>query len=76
MERIYSPREFGKLVGRAVNTLQRWDRKGILVAYRYPTGRRFYTHEHLLQCCGRDLEFATEKDTKNEHYQDHRSRPA
>lgn len=44
--KIYSPQEFGKLIGKSVSTLQRWDRKGILKAYRTPrTNRRYYTHK-------------------------------
>jgi hypothetical protein len=30
MKDTYSPKEFGKLIGKAVVTLQKWDRKGIL----------------------------------------------
>src|SRR6266566_9009774 len=37
MEHIYSPKQFGKLIGKSVNTLQKWDRKGILPASRTPT---------------------------------------
>ena len=52
MKSTYSPREFGALIGRAVNTLQRWDRQGILKAYRTPTNRRYYTHEQYLEFIG------------------------
>jgi putative resolvase len=52
MEHTYSPKEFGKLIGKSVNTLQKWDRKGILSAYRSPTNRRYYTHEQYLQYRG------------------------
>lgn len=52
MEQTYSPGKFGKLIGRSVNTLQKWDRKGILPAYRSPTNRRYYTHEQYLQYRG------------------------
>lgn len=31
-----------------MNTLQKWDRKGILPAFRTPTNRRYYTHEQFL----------------------------
>ena len=31
-----------------MNTLQKWDRKGILPAFRTPTNRRYYTHEQYL----------------------------
>src|SRR5437588_5175077 len=48
MEHAYSPKQFGKLIGKSVNTLQKWDRKGILPAFRTPTNRRYYTHEQYL----------------------------
>lgn len=44
---MYAPREFGKLIGKCVKTLQRWDKAGILPAYRTPTNRRYYTQEQL-----------------------------
>src|SRR5438067_12255174 len=52
MEHTYSPQEFGKLIGRTTNTLQKWDRKGILPAFRSPTNRRYYTHDQYLQYRG------------------------
>jgi predicted site-specific integrase-resolvase len=52
MGNTYTPQEFGKLIGRTTNTLQKWDRKGILKAYRSPTNRRYYTHEQYLQYRG------------------------
>jgi len=52
MEHTYSPKRFGKLIGKSVNTLQKWDRKGILPAFRSPTNRRYYTHEQYLQYRG------------------------
>src|SRR5436309_5782805 len=48
MDNIYSPQEFGRLIGRKTKTLQKWDRKGILKAHRSPTNRRYYTHDHYL----------------------------
>ncbi len=52
MEHTYSPQVFGKLIGRTTNTLQKWDRKGILRAYRSPTNRRYYTHDQYFQYRG------------------------
>lgn len=52
MEHTYSPKNFGKLIGKSVNTLQKWDRQGILHAFRRPTNRRYYTHEQYLQYRG------------------------
>jgi putative resolvase len=48
MKTMYSPKEFGQLIGKSVITLQKWDRKGILKAHRSPTNRRYYTHEQYL----------------------------
>ena len=49
MDNTYSPKEFGKLIGRTTNTLQKWDREGKLKAHRTPTtNRRYYTHDTYL----------------------------
>jgi predicted site-specific integrase-resolvase len=48
MDTTYSPKQFGLMIGRSVNTLQKWDRKGILKAHRSPTNRRYYTHDQYL----------------------------
>lgn len=42
-----TPKEFGNKIGKSVNTLQRWDRNGILKAGRTPTNRRYYTQEQV-----------------------------
>jgi putative resolvase len=52
MDNTYSPKEFGRLIGRTVNTLQKWDREGILKAHRSPTNRRYYTHDQYLEYRG------------------------
>ncbi len=52
MKNIYSPAEFGALIGRAVITLQKWDRIGQLTAFRTPTNRRYYTHSQYLEFIG------------------------
>ena len=52
MDNTYSPQAFGKLIGRTTNTLQKWDREGILRAHRSPTNRRYYTHDQYLQYRG------------------------
>src|SRR6266702_7613794 len=49
MNNVYSPKEFGKLIGRTTNTLQKWDREGKLKAHRSPTTNRpYYTHDQYL----------------------------
>ena len=48
----YPPRVFGRMVGRSVATLQRWDRDGILKAHRTHTNRRYYTHDDYLAVIG------------------------
>lgn len=40
MERIYSPKEAGKMLGITTHTLQVWDRQGRIRCVRLPTGRR------------------------------------
>src|SRR5260370_9769073 len=52
MKHTYSPKEFGKLIGKSVNTLQKWDRKGILPAHRSLTNRRYYSHDQYLEYRG------------------------
>jgi predicted site-specific integrase-resolvase len=49
---MYPPRIFGRMIGRSVSTLQRWDREGVLVARRSPTNRRYYTHDDYLTVIG------------------------
>ena len=41
----YKPKDFAKLLGISVKTLQRWDREGTLKANRTPTDRRYYTYD-------------------------------
>src|SRR5579859_853430 len=55
MKKSYSPREFGQLIARSTRTLQEWDRKGILKAYRTPTNRRYYTHEQYVRIAGASI---------------------
>jgi predicted site-specific integrase-resolvase len=50
--KIYSPREFAQLVGRTTQTLRRWEREGILRAYRTPTNRRYYTQQQYQELMG------------------------
>jgi predicted site-specific integrase-resolvase len=52
MKNTYSPKEFGALIGRAVITLQKWDREGKLKAFRTPTDRRYYVHDQYLSYIG------------------------
>ena len=39
----YKPKDFARLLGVSVKTLQRWDNTGVLKAFRTPTNRRYYT---------------------------------
>ena len=57
----YSIGEFAKKIGVSVNTLQRWDREGILTANRTPTNRRYYTEEQLQQYRGSKASSLEEK---------------
>lgn len=57
----YKPKDFAKLLGVSVKTLQRWDRDGILKANRTPTDRRYYTYSQYLQFKG----IQTENDIRD-----------
>jgi len=48
----YKPKDFAEIIGVSVKTLQRWDREGILKAYRTPTNRRYYTYEQYMKFKG------------------------
>ncbi len=50
---IYRLNKFAQLIGKSIQTLQRWDRQGILKAHRSITNRRYYTHEQYLEYTGR-----------------------
>lgn len=52
IDKIYKPKEFAELIGVSVKTLQRWDKKGLLIAYRTPTNRRYYTYEQYVKYTG------------------------
>jgi putative resolvase len=52
MEHTYSPKQFSKMIGVSVFTLQRWDRQGMLKAHRSLTNRRYYIHDQYLQYRG------------------------
>ena len=47
--RVYSRKAFAALIGRSVSTLRSWEQKGLLVAFRYPSNRPFYTEAQLQQ---------------------------
>jgi DNA-binding transcriptional MerR regulator len=44
---VYTRQEFAQLINRSIPTLKQWASKGLLVPSRYPSGRPFYTSEHL-----------------------------
>lgn len=45
----YTIGEMAKKLGKSPKTLREWDKKKILIAYRTPTNRRYYTHEQFLE---------------------------
>lgn len=49
----YKPKEFAEMIGVSVKTLQRWDREGILKAYRNPKDRRYYTDKQYAEYTGK-----------------------
>lgn len=52
MEKLYTVTEFAELLNKKVKTLQKWDREGVLKAYRTPTNRRYYTYSQYLEYTG------------------------
>ena len=52
MEKIYNVTEFAEMIGKSVKTLQRWDRDGVLTAYRSPSKRRYYTQTQYNEYMG------------------------
>jgi len=64
MEKIYSVSEFAEMIGKSVNTLQRWDRLGILTSYRSPMNRRYYNHSQYNEYMG----ITKSEDKKNVIY--------
>jgi len=50
--KIYRLNEFAKLIGKSVQTLQRWDREGIFKAHRNKLNRRYYIHDQYLEYIG------------------------
>lgn len=52
MEKIYNVGQFAEMIGKSVKTLQKWDRDGVLKAYRSPSNRRYYTHTQYLEYLG------------------------
>jgi predicted site-specific integrase-resolvase len=55
MEKHFTPKSFGELIGKSVKTLQRWDREQKLIARRTPTQRRYYTFEQYHSYIGAKL---------------------
>lgn len=53
---MIKPKEMAERLGVTVRTLQIWDKKGILKAYRTPTNRRYYTEEQYLEYTGQPLQ--------------------
>ena len=50
---VYKPKDFARMIGKSVLTLQRWDREKILIAHRTKvTNRRYYTHDQYLEYLG------------------------
>ena len=60
--RVYKPKEFAELLNVTVTTLQRWDREGVLKAYRNPKNRRFYTEQQLKDFMGEESDPALGKN--------------
>jgi UDP-N-acetylglucosamine 4,6-dehydratase len=50
----YSIGEMAKKIGKTVETLRRWDEKGVLKAKRTPSNHRYYTHDQYLKISGEE----------------------
>lgn len=50
---MYSTTEMAKKLGISTQTLRNWDRSGVMVANRTPTGRMFYTQKQYLDMVGK-----------------------
>lgn len=60
-EEIYKPKTFATLIGVTVKTLQRWDRRGYLIAHRTVTNRRFYTRSDYMSYLDKSARKVLEK---------------
>jgi len=60
MSKIYRVSEFGKRIGKSPRTLRRWDKSGILVAKRHPSGHRYYDESDIRKVLG---EVSTSRQT-------------
>ena len=56
---IYKLHEFADMIGVSVKTLQCWDKKNKLKAYKNPNNRRYYTHKQY-------VDYKSESKVKNE----------
>jgi putative resolvase len=45
--KIYKPQEVAELLRVSYMTLYRWHKNGKLVAFRLPSGQKFYTEEQI-----------------------------
>jgi predicted site-specific integrase-resolvase len=52
MSDTFSIGQAARRIGKTVKTLQRWDKQGVLVAMKTPTGRRVYTLDLLRSAMG------------------------
>lgn len=68
MEKIYTPSQFANMINVTVKTLQRWDRKNILIAHRTITNRRYYTHTQYYEYMGIEIKIIKRRQ-QNEGYQ-------
>lgn len=50
----YTIGQMAKKLKKSQKTLRQWDKKGILIACRTPTNRRYYTHDQYLQATNKN----------------------
>lgn len=45
--KFYTPKEFAEIIGVSIPTLRNWDKNEKLIAFRFPSGKLYYTSEHF-----------------------------
>ena len=45
--KTYKIREFAKILNISDQTLRNYDKKGVFVPYKLPSGHRYYTEKHI-----------------------------
>lgn len=52
MDKLYRIDEFARRIGRSASTVRRWDRDGVLLSKRLPSGHRYFDETDVRQVLG------------------------